>query len=694
MRHAILAALTAAFLAGGCARAGFLGAADGGGGADRSEPPGDDARLEASPLDQRAGDRLAGDLPRGPRLALLAGSPQGPESSKPVVPLGIVEGPNGAVYFGDAAAHLVRVLDAAGNITTLAGSGIGHYHEGNGTAAAFERPRWLEPGPDGALYLVDEGANVVSRVALDGTTTLHAGVPYVWVDKPGPVATATFHGLGGIVWASTALVVDSRWAGKLYKVTGGQVTWFSGAGAGATDGPAATARFSELGQLGIDGAGHIYAAEPQAHRIRHIAPDGSVSTIGSGTRGFVDAPVAQACFNFPTGVAVTSAGTVYVADSHNDRIRKITGGQVTTLAGGLPGSSDGTGAAARFLYPFSLRLLQGGELLVAEVGNGAIRRVTPTGVVTTLVATPVIDGVGTSARFRTPAHGVRSANGDLLVADTLSHRVRRVSLAGVVTTVAGDGHSEWSGGGAAKAVALDEPFGVAESPAGDLYVATVQAKAIVKITASGVASVLAGGSCCSADGQGAAAQFDRVTDIVYASGDLYVTDRHRIRRVSLGGLVTTIAGSTVDGLVDGAGSVARFSNVVGLAVEPGGTLVVADQSNHAIRRVTLAGQVSTLASGLGHVNGALKDARFRHPAGIAAAADGTLYVADSWNHAIRALGTDGQVRTIVGDGTPGLVDGPLAGARLRTPIGVISLDSKTLAVIELDNHVVRLLHLE
>ena len=645
------------------------------------------------------------DLAAPGQLLLIAGNPTAALASGPianvslVAPEGLAADATGTIYISDRGAHLIRKLvPGSGTMTTLAGSGIQARVDGTVATVRYFDPLALDLGPDGALYVADQGASVVCRTASDGTTSTYAGQEWTWVYQPGPLASSSFGGVAGIAWASGALFVINRYSGVISRIESGASSWFSGAGIGFADGPAASAQFGEMEQLTSNGDFPLYAADPGEQRVRRIASDGSVTSIGSGSRGYLDGPVNQAQFNFPVGVAVSADGaTVYVADSHNDRIRVVAAGQVQTLAGSTPGFADGTGAAARFLNPRYLRLTADNSLLVADSGNGAIRSVSPAGVVTTLAGSPKIDGRGTAARFREPFHGTLGADGALLVVDGHSGRVRRVSPTGEVSTVAGDGHSLWDPTWGVP-LAFDHPAGVAVDTAGNLYVVGTgdAAQAVLKLTPGGVASRLAGGRWGSNDGQGDAARFRFTNDIAFTGGYLYVADRGTLRRVSLQGEVVTIAGSTTTGLRDGQGSAARFDEILALAVDLNGDLLAADSYNKALRRITPGGLVSTVARFCyGFKDGPVASACVGEMAGLAVGPDGTIYIADWRNHAVRALGTDKILRTLVGDGTAGFVDGPVGSARLRSPTGlVLTADGRGLYVIERDNHSVRLLLLQ
>jgi hypothetical protein len=277
-----------------------------------------------------------------------------------------------------------------------------------------------------------------------------------------------------------------------------------------------------------------------------LPPNGGVVTTLAGTAGSygsANGTGAAARFNNPYGVAVDAAGTVYVADQNNHTIRKITpAGVVSTLAGtaGPYGSADGTGAAARFNYPTGVAVDAAGVVYVADESNNTIRKITPAGVVSTLAGTSGIgggsaDGTGAAARFDTPIGVAVDASGTVYVGERNNHTIRKITPAGVVSTLAG---TSGIGGG-------------------------------------------------SADGTGAAARFNAPIGVaVDASGTVYVADlgNSTIRKITAAGVVSTLAGTAgLDGSANGTGAAARFSYPTGVAVDVAGTVYVADQSNQTIR---------------------------------------------------------------------------------------------------------------
>jgi sugar lactone lactonase YvrE len=315
---------------------------------------------------------------------------------------------------------------------------------------------------------------------------------------------------------------------------------------------------------------------------------------GNGQPGFADGPAAEAAFQYPYAVAADAAGTVYVADYRNHRIRKVApDGTVSTLAGsGTAGYAEGQGAAAQFSSPRGLAIDAAGNLYVVDTGNARIRRVTPDGTVSTLAGNGTagfFDGPAEEAQFNDPRGIAVDPDGLVYVADTGNHRVRRITPQGAVTTFAElPGPDKVQRPSEAR---LSGPYGVAADGEGRVFVADTTSNTIQLIDAEGVRSVYAGnGSWGDTDGQPVAASFRSPVAIALdAAGNLYVADcfSHRIRRVAADGVVSTVAGDGTPGLKDSGRLQSRFFGPYGLTLVGDKRLVVADTSNHVLRTVAL-----------------------------------------------------------------------------------------------------------
>lgn len=311
----------------------------------------------------------------------------------------------------------------------------------------------------------------------------------------------------------------------------------------------------------------------------------------------------------------------------------------TIFAGqiGFPGSANGTGAHAQFRLPNSLAIDSAGNLYVADTANSTIRKIAPDGAVSTFAGAAGThgndDGPGADARFWAPFGVTTDPAGNVYVADTINNTIRKISPAGIVSTLAGLAGHAGSRDGASDAARFRNPWDVAADGAGNVFVADQSNDTIRKITPAGAVTTLAGqaGISGSADGSGANAQFNNPFALaVDHAGNVYVADsaNQTIRKITPAGRVSTLAGLVGHaGNTDAAGSAARFSNPQGLAVDATGNIYVADTGNSRIRKITPAGLVTTLAT----------DLPLSGPCGVALDNTNNLYIADTENHCIRKV---------------------------------------------------------
>ena len=323
-------------------------------------------------------------------------------------------------------------------------------------------------------------------------------------------------------------------------------------------------------------------------------------------------------------ISVTARDTTILSIANFTYLPIIT---VSTLAGSeTAGFADGLGSAARFHSPHGVAIDASNNIYVADNGNHSIRKITPTGEVSTLAGNGTVgfrDGLGNAARFDSPRGVAVDASNNVYVADFFNHRIRKITPAGEVTTLAGNG-TEGFADGIGTTAQFNRPKNVTLDALGNVYVADQYNHSIRKITPAGKVTTLAGnGTEGFADGEGTMAKFYWPCGItIDALNNIYVADRgnHCIRKITPAGVVTTLAGNRKMGFADGLGNSAQFDHPNGVTVDALGNVYVADFGNHRIRKITPAGEVSTLVGGLG---------LFTHPNDIAINVSGnTVYVAD------------------------------------------------------------------
>jgi len=344
---------------------------------------------------------------------------------------------------GKAAADVGDVAVACSTVqaqvSTFAGSGTIGSVNGNGSAASFYLPYSVVLDKSGSLLVSDTATNLVRKISPAGDVTTFAGGGNNGTSQDGNGAAASFSGLSGLALDATGNAYAAEFGGnRIRKITpAADVTTLAGSGAiGSLDGHGTSATFKTPSSVATDAAGNIYVLEFIGAVVRKITPAGDVTTLaGSGTAGFADGTGTAASFGQAYGIATDAAGNIYVADSSNNRIRKITpGGVVTTLAGsGQAGAADGAGNSASFHQPGGLAVDSDGIIYVADTGNSLLRKITPAGVVSTIAGQPGVlgaqNGIGTAATFKQPYGVTVDAAGNLYVADTFNNLIRKVTPA-------------------------------------------------------------------------------------------------------------------------------------------------------------------------------------------------------------------------------------------------------------------------
>ena len=651
-------------------------------------------------------------------------------------PYGVAVDSSGNIYVADSDNHTIRKVTPEGTVTTLAGlAGTKGSADGMGSMARFCYPVGVAVDNAGNVYVADSLNETIRKVTPGGAVTTLAGLPGNLGSADGKGSEARFNGPRGVaVDRSGNVYVADTINCTIRKITPeGAVTTLAGqvTVSGSKDGKGSAAKFGSMfggpSGVAVDGAGNIYVADEANQTIRKVTPVGVVTTLAgvAGSQGTNDGSAKVARFYDPQGVAVDKSGNVYVADFNNHTIRKVTPkGMVTTLAGlaGSLGCVDGKGSAARFggipsFGPSGVAVGTDGNIYVADIGNHAIRKVTSEGVVTTLAGsaggTGSTDGAGSFASFRYPGGAAVDKAGNVYVADTGNDTIRKITPQGVVTTLAGLAGQRGSTDGIGSKARFTDPFDVTVDSIGNVYVADQGNDTIRKVTPEGVVTTLAGlaGNPGSTDGAGSAARFGSKDGgpsgvAVDGEGNVFVTDtqNHTIRKVTPTGVVTTLAGNPsivdimgkpVGGSTDGIGSEARFNYPWGVAVDKAGTIYVADSLNHAIRKVTSAGVVGTLAGLAGFLNRGSADgtgiaARFWGPERVAVDSAGIIYVTDTGNRTIRRITPAGMATTLAGKvGSNGNADGTGSMARFGYPVGVAVDSAGNVYEVDSNNSTIR-----
>jgi sugar lactone lactonase YvrE len=558
---------------------------------------------------------------------------------------------NGSLYVADTTYHRIRKLKSDGTVATVAGTGVKGF-SGDGTPATQAKlyyPSSLEVDGKDNLYIFDTYNLRIRKVDSSGTITTIAGKgDFPEGDEPngdGGPATQAY------LYSPYGMVADG--AGNLYltdysairKITpDGIITTVAGASNPGEDlfgsfsgdgGPAIQARFNSPAGLTLDAEGNLLISDNGNRRIRKIDSSGVISTMVNGTDGLRDnGPATLASLDYPSSVTVDPSGNLFIADADNYRIRKVgTDGVISTLFGdGASGYSGDGGPAQEALFGdlSDISFDANGNFYLVDYYNNRIRRVGADGVIRTIAGSGGAGyassfmgdgGPATRAEILTPGGIAFDAAGNLYFADTDNNRVRKIDTAGIISTVAGNGvlnndfESGFSGDdGPATKAQLYSPLSVAVDKKGNLYIA-----------------------------------------------DLY---NHRIRKVNPEGTITTVAGNgALDSLKEsgfsgdgGPATQTQINYPTSVVVDPDGTLFIADFGNDRIRKVTVDGIISTVAGngvwGDDGDNGPSAQATLAGPNSLELDRWGNLYVVESATH---------RVRKIIGVAAPDLAQGDMNG---------------------------------
>ena len=585
-----------------------------------------------------------------------------------------------------------------GVVSTLAGSGVASFADTN-SYSLFNRPWGIAVDSVGNVYVGDINNNRIRKITSGGVVSTLAGqATGGFSDATG--TNAMFNTpIGVAVDLSGNVYVGDYSNNKIRKITpAGVVSTFAGQQTGGySDAMGTNAKFANPVDVAVDTLGNVYVADSNNQRIRKITAAGVVTTLaGQNGSGYSDATGTNAMFAYPYGVSVDLSGNVYVGDENNQRIRKITpGGVVSTLAGqNSSGFSDAVGTNAVFNLPYGVAPDTSGNVYVSDSSNNRIRKITTAGVVSTIAgqaSSGYSDAVGANAMFNNPQCLCVDSLGNIYVSDTTGQKIRKITQSGSVTTIGGSTTQGFIDSGQAS---FNNPYGITVDTSGNVYVGDKSNNRIRKVTSGGVVSTLAGQATTGfSDATGTNAMFKNPYGVsTDTSGNIYVADsgNNKIRKI-IGGVVSTLAGQTIAGYSDATGTNVMFNNPSGVSVDISGNIYVADSGNYRIRKIMSGGVVSTLAGsgGQGFSDATGANALFNNVYGLSVDLSGNVYVADCGNNRIRKITATGVVSTLAGQATAGFSDATGTNALFNNPNDVTVDSNGNVYVDDTGNNKIR-----
>jgi sugar lactone lactonase YvrE len=582
-------------------------------------------------------------------------------------PSNLVFDSQGNLFVTEAQNRRVRKISPQGDVTTVAGNGDCNLTDGNGTNSSICYPDGIAIDNSNNLYVTEDNHNNrIRKITPAGDVTIFAGTnDFNGGFAEGQGTAARFSTPMDIAFYAGNLFVTDAGNNKIRKIdSNGNVTVLTNSGF-----------FVPLG-ISADAAGNLFVTQISG-KITKIDSSGNSTIIyAGGVSG------TNASFNFPADIVPDGTGNLYVTDKNNNRIRKIdSNNNITTFAGTGP-LFDGNGTNASFNEPLGITIDNSGNLFVADSSNNKIRKIDSSGNVTTFAGTGTFnDGSRSNARFSFPEAITKDNEGNIYIADTGNHRIRKMDTAGNVTTIAGSFNGGFSDGNGSNA-SFSLPLGIVRDSHGSLFVTDYQNNAIRKITPDGEVTTFAGsGSPGNDNGNGTDASFDSPTGIAIDPQDnLYVTDsiNYLIRKITPDGEVSTLADGNDPATPFGYPHVITRDNNTG-------NLYFSDMDYNVIRKLTPSG-VLTVYAGSGefdYIDARGTNAAFNSPEGLVVDNSGNLYVSDTTNQRVRKVAPNGDVTTIAGNGEFAYMDGTGTNASFNNPAGILVDNNGDLIVSDL-----------
>lgn len=646
------------------------------------------------------------------------------------------------IYIADTARHVIRKIEAAtGSIEVVAGDGSQGYagDDGVATAARLNKPYSVTVDSFKNIYIADTDNSRVRKVeGATGVITTVAGNGSAGYTEDNVVATTTrINKPQGVAAdpSGTFYIADTG-NNRVRKVDGatGIITTVAGDGSAGYWGdatPPTSAQIQAAQNVRVDGVGNLFIADTANHRVRKVAAEVDADTgfrlittvagNGSGAYAGDGGPATEASIRTPYDTWVDAGGNIYIADTDNNRIRKVDGasGVITTVAGGgnpTDGLGDGGPATAAVLNKPRGIFLDGDEnIYIADDGHHRIRKVDAvSGLITTVAGNGIQGyagdgGPAVNAQLNHPWGMHLDAQGNIYIADRDNKRVRKVdAVTQIIDTVAGNGSGTYLGDGiGATSNGLDKPRSVCVDGAGNLFIADSENHCIRKVDgASQIITTVAGNGAEGYLGDDVPATSTRLDHPggvqVDGQGNIYIadSDSKRIRKVdAVTEIISTVVGTGSGGYWGDASPAAgaKLNQPKGVCVDGVGNVYIADNGNRRIRKVHASKGIITTVAGNGEATyggdgGPATSASLRNPLGVQLDTAGNIYIADTDNHRIRKVdAVTGIITTAVGNGTAGYSGdgGPPTEASLKEPGDVCVDDAGNIIVADTLNNVIR-----
>lgn len=624
-------------------------------------------------------------------------------------PAGIAVDGVGNVYVSDTGNHRIRRIAIDGTIETIAGTGAAGFNAGvPARLSLLNRPNGIVVDGFGRIYVADSDNHIIRRIEGDTITTV-AGTPEVpgYSGDTQPATSAELQSPYGVaVDAMGRVVISDTLNSRIRRIElDDTIVTIAGNGNTGYNGDNIAATSAELSLpvgVGVDPQGRVVFNDALNFRVRRVELNNTITTIaGTGAPGFGGdgAAATAALVSLTAGLAVDPTGRVAIADSTNQRIRRIaTDGTISTVGGtgtfGFGGeASEATGATLG--DPFHVTLDSMGRLYISDTFHNSVRRVDLDGTITTVAGTGIAgysgdNGPATSAQLNTP-NGIRiDAQGRLVIADTYNHRIRRVDASGVITTIAGTGTAGNSVDGlAATSTRLSNPNDIAIDATGRVLIADTYNSVVKRIKSDNTIETVAGTGASGYDGENLAATASRLAfpyNIEVDQNDLLLisdTANQRIRRVEANNTLVTIAGNGTNGA--GAAGLAPLATALdgpqAVHVDSTGRVLFLDGQNHVLRRIEANNTLSVVTGTVGTLGargdgGPASAARINNAHGFTIDPQDRIYIADTNNERIRRIDAT-SITTVAGRIDPESI-GVITKARLEDPQAIAVGPSFTL----------------